>query len=156
MIAKKTGWQVLRNFKNQVYILFITFFLLFFSKPLEVLDFFDVLLDGNESGFFILGFSTDSSVFILYKSDIYRPRSTCRHVDLAKFALFVRRSVFKPLEVFDFHDVLLDRNESDFILDFSAVSTILIQYNSDIYCPRSICRHAVSYTHLTLPTTPYV
>ena len=53
MIAKKTGWQVLRNFKNQVFLI-ILFHIRFssLSEPLEGLDSFDFLLDKNDSGFY--------------------------------------------------------------------------------------------------------
>ena len=69
MIAKKTGWTVLRNFKNQVFFIlpifsgyfsFLKFpyfsqFQFISNEPLEGFDFFDVLFNNNnfanESGF---------------------------------------------------------------------------------------------------------
>ena len=74
MIAKKTGWAVLRNFKSQVGLLLSLIFLSYklYFKPLEGFELFDVLLDKNESdnvsGFFILDFSTFLSVFTLLDS----------------------------------------------------------------------------------------
>ena len=66
MIAKKTGWQVLRNLKNQVNIL-LFFFLEICKEPSDGLENVVVLLENiefNDLGFFILDISTDFSVFI--------------------------------------------------------------------------------------------
>ena len=60
MIAKKTGWSVLRNFKNQVFFIVLLCFLILaagrgsvrrshsFFEPLEGFDFFDVHLDNTD------------------------------------------------------------------------------------------------------------
>ena len=87
MIAKKAGWKVLQNFKNQVFLYFyIGLFSVDYNEPFEGGDSFEVLFDTNDSdisGCFILDFSTDLLVIILLISDIPCPRSTCRHVDLS-------------------------------------------------------------------------
>ena len=59
MIAKKTGWQVLRNLKNQVILYFFSITGFTSGEPLEGFDSFVVLLDSRDSVLFpILDFST--------------------------------------------------------------------------------------------------
>ena len=90
MIAKKTGWKVLQNLKQQVFILkdnftFIFCYVCYFNEPLDGVDSFDVLLDPNDSVFDPHpGFQHRFVGLYSMKLDKFRPRSTCRHVDPAK------------------------------------------------------------------------
>ena len=76
------GWGSVYRIRGRILLPLSAIGIVSVPGPLEGVDSFDVLLHLNDSVFErILDFSTVLLVLYFIKSDVLRPRSTCRHVD---------------------------------------------------------------------------